>query len=152
MGAISLLLCILLVAVERFMVVHEELLTSKFLSDNTGWPERIIPAVQLVLAFLMGGMPLFLIDGGVSVMLRRRRAKGSYLIYGWISLAFVALLTAIMVSQIVWIAPAYVQKEPGLIRKLTIATISGGLFLIYPAFLMLWFRRRRIRDEVRNWR
>ena len=72
--------------------------------------------------------------------------------YAWITIAFVTIFSLVMVSQMVFTAPAHIQREPRLIRKLIEATLlTSGLLLIYPVFVLMWFRRRRIREELREW-
>ncbi len=152
-GVISLVVCVPLVAIERVLIGDEYLLTIKFLRDSTAWPEEVLPAVQIVLGVLMGGMPWFLVDGGVSTLRRRRRARGSHLAYAWITLAFVAAFSLVMVSAILFVAPEYVEHEPGLIRKIALGMIQvDTMLLAYPVFIILWFRRPRVRQEIREWK
>ncbi len=69
------------------------------------------------------------------------------------TVAFVAIFTSMMVSQILYVAPMHVNEEPGIIGKLTLGTILlDGLLLIYPLLVVLWFMRPSIRDALRGWK
>ncbi|MCA9281282.1 MAG: hypothetical protein KDA30_04520 [Phycisphaerales bacterium] len=102
-------------------------------------------------AFVLG---VVLLVAGISLINRRRGAVRLILIWAW---SRIALAVVIMVLKMGTGGITINQMPQGLTQSAkvfwTVIGIVIGLSLVtaYPVFNLIWFRRGRIREEVRGW-
>jgi len=91
-------------------------------------------------------MAVVLLLAGISLLRRRNIAAALHLAYGVISAIMVILNIGIMAASID-IPEVPDATKPGLIGGM----IGSFIGLVYPVFLIVWFMRRKIREEMANW-
>jgi len=106
-----------------------------------------------------------LLIGGVLLLKRRPLARPLHLVYGVATFAIVminATMFVVMIRQATVAAatmpatgPASGPAMPSAARGMLFGGITGGIgmaiSLIYPIFLLVWFLRRPIVEQVRQW-
>ena len=139
--------------------------------DRTQWPTIIGTLSIIVALFMIGGALITLPD---EVSIDEARALGSFLasviitgFHVWLLAAAIGLLyrnrIGVIFLQIWAILYAFVMitligifivlVPPYLVRELLWSVlISVLVYLGWPVFLIVWFSRGSIRDDVRQWR
>ncbi|MCH7995773.1 MAG: hypothetical protein IIB57_15200 [Planctomycetes bacterium] len=118
----------------------------------SGWS-----TVISIISFLAAG---FLIFGGVSMVKRRRRATS--ILFIWSILKIVLIFAGVGVqlavqSQVMDQVTAQLPTVPGgkaiMVGSVAVGLACGLIFqLAGPIFLLVWFRRGAIKEEVATWR
>ncbi len=105
---------------------------------------------SIVQSLLLIAIDAVLLVGGIMLVKRRAAAAGIHFAYGWSALA----LTVIGVSfTLVAIPDISGRMEEAERIALWVGLVVGtALGVAYPIFCLIWFRRRKIREEIRTWR
>lgn len=110
-----------------------------------------------IMSLMAGGLLLF---GGISLVRRRHRAAPALFVWSIIKivliLANVGLQLAVQ-SQVMGQALSQLPTLPGggtiMMTSVIIGVGCGLIFqLAWPVFLLIWFRRRVIKEEVAIWK
>ena len=109
------------------------------------------------ISFLLAGLLLF---GGISLVKKRHRAAP--ILFIWSILKTVLVFASIglqlsMQTQVMDQAAAQLQTVPGgraIMGVSIVVGLAGGLIfaLAGPIFLLVWFRRGVIKEEVATWK
>ncbi len=147
----------------------------KEFGDGEGNPAKVDEYLQVYRSFVwqsaitMGFVALVLLVGGI--LLIRRRRLASPLLQTWAVLKILAggfflfrttsmtrLQMSIMMEEILAASPGGPgSQEMQMVNQITGWSVWLGLgvgflfLLIYPVFLISWFNRRRIQDEMASW-
>ena len=78
-------------------------------------------------------IPAFLLlSGGIAMLRRKPKARSLHLAYAWVTMIFV-------IPGIVYAGPQGQRFWDSLLP------------LIYPVFILIWFYRKNIRQQARQW-
>jgi len=99
---------------------------------------------------MFGGIvfAVVLLIGGITLLKRRPVGRTLHLVYAVVSFAAAAVNVVIFATIIAKTAGMPTPMRAGLIGGGVGGTCGG---LIYPIFLLIWFLRARIAQEVRTW-
>ena len=102
---------------------------------------------QVFSSFLGVAFAILLLVAGISLCRRRPAARTLHLIYAGVALVMCIIGTLAAVSLM------NTDSTPmGMRAGMMIGFVFGFLFgSAYPVFLLIWFLRARIRDEVASW-
>ena len=135
---------------EMIPPMQEELLQQ--LDEWSGWTTAIA-----TISFLLAGLLLF---GGISLVKKRHRAAP--ILFIWSILKTVLVFAGIWLqlsiqTQVMDQAMAQLQTVPGgraIMGVSIVVGLAGGLIfaLAGPIFLLVWFRRGVIKEEVATWK
>lgn len=118
----------------------------------SGWSQAIA-----ILSFLLAGLLIF---GGISVVKRRHRAVSVLFIWSMLKIVLIFASVGVQLSlqgQVLDQAVAQLQPVPGG-RAIMVSSMRGTIAcsaifqLAGPVFLLVWFRRRVIKEEVATWK
>jgi len=89
----------------------------------------------------------FLLIAGIRLLKRRSVGRSLHIAYAWIGVALTIVGTAVMAY-----ATSSVDLPPGFMTLFAVSIALGvALGLAYPIFLLVWFSRPKIRQEVEGW-
>ena len=135
---------------EMFPPVQAQLMQQ--LDEWSGWT-----TAMSIISLMVASLLLF---GGMSLVKRRHRAAP--ILFIWSILKTVLVFGGVglqlsMQTQIMDQATAQLQTVPGgkaiMVGSVAIGLACGLIFqLAGPVFLLVWFRRRAIKEEVATWR
>lgn len=118
------------------------------------WSGRL-QAVSFVMSLVAG----LLLYGGI--LLAKRRSRAASILFSWsiikIVLSFAYLgLQVTMQAQVVDQTAAQLQTVPGgrtmMVGAVAFGLVFSGIFMLTgPVFLLIWFRRGVIKQEVATW-
>ena len=104
--------------------------------------------VKVVLDVLAILAVVVLLVGGITLLKRRPLGRTCHLVYGWAVAAVSLLGTVIFVATF----------ESSQMQSEMVPVVWGGIgcgtlfVLAYPAFVLIWFYRSKIKAEVQEWR
>ncbi len=130
------------------------IVSNKLNPEAVEW-EKSLPdwySTYTIVVSLFGvGMTIGLLIGGILLIRRRAIARPLHMLYGAFG-AFMCILGFVMLFTVVLpsLSAANFPPEREIIVKIVsvVGTIVGA---VYPVFLLIWFSRGRIRDQVRSW-
>lgn len=122
------------------------------IDEWSGWSMALA-----LISFLFAGLLLY---GGISLVRRRQRAAS--ILFIWSILKIVLILVSVgfqlsLQTQVMDQATAQLPPVPGgraiMVGSVAVGVACGAIFwLAGPVFLLVWFRRRVIKEEVATWR
>ncbi len=135
-GVISLVLAGLIV----IKFAWSTIMLLKIISDSDAislpW---VVVAVQCIVVLVTQAL---LLTAGVFTMMRKSVGRILHLIWAGIRLAFGLISLSLTMRAVAGTAPP---------NDLIWYLLEGALLLSYPVFLLIWFSRKKIRNEVRSW-
>lgn len=89
-----------------------------------------------------------LLAAGITLLQRKAVGRTLHLVYAIVSTAWLCLVTPILI-----VAFGQAKMDPRFQGMMTcVMILVMVLGLVYPVFLLVWFLRRKIREEVQSWR
>ncbi len=85
-----------------------------------------------------------LIFGGIFILLRKLVGRVILLVYSWI-------LIGLMCASLIGFSLMFIITSEMPIWVLALNLTSISIHLIFPIFLVIWFSRRKIKEEVKSW-
>jgi hypothetical protein len=115
-----------------------------FLSEMPDWFEPLATAEYLVTMVLRA----VLLIGGIQLLRRRPSGLGLHIAYAWLTIA-----TAVVGGAVTFYGLAQVDLPDPVRIGAKIGGLVGILIAVaYPIFCLIWFARRRIREDIDGWR
>jgi len=127
-----------------------------FLFAPDAFPSSNVPRQIWVLprAILAAGNAAILLSAGILTLRRRPSGRTLHLLYAVIAIILILMGIPFLIDQLSAPAPAGMEKSAAIGYRVGMGVSLYGTVvgLGYPGFLLVWFLRRTVREQVRTWR
>jgi len=108
----------------------------------------LVLAVNVGIGFWWFGSAFLLFLGGIRLIQRHSSGRTLHLFYAWIAVSLIGAYASIWLVSILTCAP---DGRIALAEAAWQGIRSWLLLILYPAFLILWFMRPPIKQQVLEW-
>lgn len=117
------------------------------------------PVLQWGVQFVELVLAIVLLVGSIQILRRSRAGRGTLIAFSWLDLVanFLGAGVGLFVLQA---QEAMLRDNPDLARQAGalgpgagMAMLAGGFILacVWPVFLIIWFNREKVRDDIDRW-
>ena len=96
-------------------------------------------------------LAVLLLVAGIYLLKRIRTARGLYVIYAGASLVLAAVDLVLTIAVVIPSLQESGLPEAGVIGGIVAGVIGVAIRMAWPVFLLVWFSRRKIRQQIQQW-
>ena len=96
-------------------------------------------------------LAVLLLVAGICLLKRVRIVRGLYVTYAGVGLVLSAVGAVITIAVMIPLLQKSDMPEVGIIGGIVGGVIGGAIGMAWPIFLLVWFSRRKIRQQIQQW-